>query len=126
MIFKPESHKFVLIVEPLLIKKHIRPLLAAGIALIFTISVIPQKYLHGLFANHENILVAVSDGNSTNFKIVSECDCNKIVIISPYTVCVIDTPTSLLATYSPLKGLKTKNLDNPLHCFLGLRGPPMV
>ncbi|MDQ2719071.1 MAG: hypothetical protein M3Z26_04820 [Bacteroidota bacterium] len=107
-------------------KVIIKKFTAFALLAIFTLSTMPTKYLHQLFANHTDFITVTND----NFKIPQlnvsgiDCHCNSLVVIVPYT-CSSETVTQKIplsfAGYSIANG---SNICFYPVFFSELRGPP--
>jgi len=105
----------------------IRPLAAFLLLLIFTLSIIPKRYLHDIFANHTE---AESHQAEQGKLIVSEagfnCDCDNLVGTSPCAELdeLITSPIQLQYPLFPTH-YHYSVPPEPAH-FFELRGPPVL
>jgi len=95
--------------------------------IIFTISISPKRYLHDIFANHnDTISLAVNDGKLQLSEAGYNCDCNNLVATSPF----MDEAVNIVVICPTIYPAFFVAFSNPLHStsysFTELRGPPAV
>lgn len=107
---------------------YIRKFFGVLLILSFTLSNTPTKYLHWLFANHQDFISkTLTDSNTPQINAPGiDCHCVTNVVIAPYTVqpgLVITHPVDVFVNFT-ITGIQ-KIIFSQLFS-LGLRGPPSI
>lgn len=95
---------------------------------IFALSNTPTKYLHKLFANHEDFVSkTLTDSKSPQLNLAGiNCHCESNVVIAPYTFANGFEIKPVLPSFTEFTFSEINDFIFPQSISFGLRGPPSI
>jgi hypothetical protein len=87
----------------------------------------PKRFFHDVFAGHTDDIFKKADNRYVHInKAGFNCDCNSIVVTSPFTEHHIEDLSFLTSEYKTLILLFSIEVFSQTHSFFALRGPPCL
>ena len=94
--------------------------------MVFALSITPKLILHQVVATHED-LVSTTDKKTEKVSPAGfSCDCNHLVVESPFADDVIFLKIEQTAGYNPFQGSRYITFLRTTFHSTDLRGPPVV
>jgi len=106
--------------------KHIKAILACLLFFVFAIGITPRKYLHDIFAKHEDARHLVVDHSKTTISSSGyNCNCDDQVAESSFLFSSHELEVVLPSAVSSTGVLKISFSSLPQY-YTSLRGPPVM
>ncbi|MEO6289464.1 MAG: hypothetical protein ABIO76_06065 [Ginsengibacter sp.] len=107
---------------------YIRKLFAITLMVVFALSITPTKVLHSFFADHTDAsLNKTYSSKNPGLSVAGfNCQCNNLVVESPFTIQYFVAATDIFEIYDFNKQAFAPDFNCADHFFFELRGPPSI